>query len=177
ATSQAPVNPFRFTGEYRDSTTGLYHLRARAYDPTTGRFTAVDPVSPAVGDPYVGAYVYVRNNPVRYTDPSGQESRPADQPCNLSPAGRAGRVVGGVVLVGGGVLVSALGILVIGLGLGELGAAGAETVATGGLAGPVAVLQAAGGIQLATLYGPAQIVVGATAVGVGGATVASAFCP
>ncbi|MBI2777378.1 MAG: RHS repeat-associated core domain-containing protein, partial [Chloroflexi bacterium] len=47
ATSQAPVNPFRFTGEYRDSTTGLYHLRARAYDPTTGRFTAVDPVSPA----------------------------------------------------------------------------------------------------------------------------------
>jgi RHS repeat-associated protein len=58
STSQAPaVNPFRFTGEYRDSVTGLYHLRARQYDPGTGRFTALDPRSPAVGDPYVSAYV------------------------------------------------------------------------------------------------------------------------
>jgi hypothetical protein len=36
ATSQAPVNPFRITGEYRDATTARYHLRARQYDPTTG---------------------------------------------------------------------------------------------------------------------------------------------
>ena len=72
ATSQAPVDLFRFTGEYRDGTTGLYHLRARQYDPSTGRFTAVDPISPGVGDPYVGAYGYVGNNPVRWTDPSGR---------------------------------------------------------------------------------------------------------
>lgn len=37
-------------------------------------------LSPVVGEPYVGAYVYVRNNPVRWVDPSGQVSRPADQP-------------------------------------------------------------------------------------------------
>jgi RHS repeat-associated protein len=49
-----------------------YHLRARQYDPTTGRFTAVDPVSPGIGTPAIGAYVYVGNNPVRYTDPSGR---------------------------------------------------------------------------------------------------------
>ena len=55
STSQAPLNPFRFTGEYRDPTTGLDHLRARQYDPGTGRFTALDPVSPGVGDPYVSA--------------------------------------------------------------------------------------------------------------------------
>ncbi len=72
ATSQAPTNPFRFTGEYRDATTGLYHLRARQYDPGTGRFTALDPVSPGTGEPYVGAYVYVGDNPVRWTDPSGR---------------------------------------------------------------------------------------------------------
>jgi RHS repeat-associated protein len=70
--SQAPQNFFRFTGEYQDTSTALYHLRARQYDPASGRFLSVDPVSPALGDPYVGAYVYVGNNPVRYTDPSGQ---------------------------------------------------------------------------------------------------------
>jgi RHS repeat-associated protein len=72
ATSQAPVNLLRFTGEYRDGSTALYHLRARQYDPTTGRFLSTDPVSPAIGDPAIGAYVYVGNNPVRYTDPSGR---------------------------------------------------------------------------------------------------------
>ena len=71
STAQAPLNPFRFTGEYRDGTTGLYHLRARQYDPGTGRFLSTDPVSPGVGDPYVGAYVYVRNQPTLGTDPSG----------------------------------------------------------------------------------------------------------
>lgn len=33
----APTNPFGFTGEYRDPS-GLYHLRARQYQPATGRF-------------------------------------------------------------------------------------------------------------------------------------------
>lgn len=36
ATSQVPANPFRFTGAYLDSSTALYHLRGRQYDPVTG---------------------------------------------------------------------------------------------------------------------------------------------
>ena len=72
STSQAPLNYFRFTGEYADQATALYHLRARAYDPVTGRFLSVDPLSPSLDAPYVGAYVYVGNNPVRYVDPSGE---------------------------------------------------------------------------------------------------------
>ena len=51
STSQAPVNLFRFTGEYADTVTALYHLRARQYDPATGRFLSPDPVSPTLGEP------------------------------------------------------------------------------------------------------------------------------
>ena len=72
ATSQAPVNLFRFTGEYVDTSTALYHLRARQYDPTTGRFLSTDPVSPGIGDPYLASYVYVRDSPTLGADPSGQ---------------------------------------------------------------------------------------------------------
>ena len=35
-------NPFRYTGEYTDSETGLVYLRNRMYDPETGRFISED---------------------------------------------------------------------------------------------------------------------------------------
>jgi RHS repeat-associated protein len=72
AASGAPVDPFAFTGQYLDSPTGLYHLRARQYDPTIGRFTAVDPVAQSITSPCVNAYTYGRDNPLRFVDPSGK---------------------------------------------------------------------------------------------------------
>lgn len=39
---EADTNPFRYCGEYWDSETGTYYLRARYYDPTVGRFTQQD---------------------------------------------------------------------------------------------------------------------------------------
>jgi RHS repeat-associated protein len=69
--TQAPSNPFQFTGQYLDSATGLYHLRARQYDPSTGRFLTLDPLAPTLTDPYVAAYVYVNNRPTISVDPSG----------------------------------------------------------------------------------------------------------
>jgi RHS repeat-associated protein len=69
--NQAPDNVLRFTGEVLDPT-GLYQLRARSYDPSTGRFVSLDPVAPGPTDPYVSAYAYVNGNPIRYTDPSGR---------------------------------------------------------------------------------------------------------
>jgi len=69
--NQAPPNVMRFTGQYLD-TTGLYHLRARQYDPVTGRFLATDPAAPALTDPFVATYVYVGSNPVIRIDPSGK---------------------------------------------------------------------------------------------------------
>ena len=67
----APVEPLQYTGEYVDSTTSLYNLRARQYDPSTGRFLSEDPVPQEITDPYVSAYLYVNNRPTMLTDPSG----------------------------------------------------------------------------------------------------------
>jgi RHS repeat-associated protein len=69
--TQAVDNLLRFAGGYLDPT-GLYHFGARQYDAGTGRFMSTDPVKPVISDPYVAAYVYGDNNPVRYTDPSGR---------------------------------------------------------------------------------------------------------
>jgi RHS repeat-associated protein len=85
--NQAPDNVLRFTGEVLDPT-GLYQLRARSYDPSTGRFVSLDPVAPGPTDPYVSAYVYVDGNPIRYTDPSGR--------C-LVVCAAIGAVIGGAV--------------------------------------------------------------------------------
>ena len=84
----AAADPFGFSGQYQDAPTGLYHLPARQYDPGTGRFLTTDPVTASISDPYVGAYVYVRNMPTPYTDPSGR--------CLILCA-ILGAVVGGVI--------------------------------------------------------------------------------
>jgi RHS repeat-associated protein len=64
---------FGYTGEQVDASTGLVFLRARYYDPLTGRFLSRDPFPgyaaiPALQHPYV----YALNNPLRYTDPNGE---------------------------------------------------------------------------------------------------------
>ncbi|MFF3413039.1 polymorphic toxin type 17 domain-containing protein, partial [Streptomyces sp. NPDC002742] len=68
-----PVNRFTFTGEYKEPTTSTagYYLRARNYDPGTGRFTTRDPHVPAQDTPYTQAYAYAENMPTTRTDPSG----------------------------------------------------------------------------------------------------------
>lgn len=65
------VNPMRFAGERQDENTGLYHLRARQYDAGTGTFMQVDPVRPAIEDPYVASYVYANDRPTFLVDPLG----------------------------------------------------------------------------------------------------------
>ncbi|MGH2664041.1 MAG: RHS repeat-associated core domain-containing protein [Actinomycetota bacterium] len=59
--TNAPTNLMRFTGQLFDLDTGLYHLRMRQYDPTSGRFTTSDPLAARLLDPYVSAYVYANN--------------------------------------------------------------------------------------------------------------------
>lgn len=70
-----PSNPLRFTGEYVDSRSGLYHLRARDYDPRTGRFTAMDPLERLAGDAYASTYAYVDNRATLLVDPTGERGR------------------------------------------------------------------------------------------------------
>jgi RHS repeat-associated protein len=61
-----------YTGEEYDADTGLLYLRARYYDPQLGRFISVDPFLGRLAEPASqNRYVYVMNNPLLYTDPSG----------------------------------------------------------------------------------------------------------
>jgi len=73
-------NPWRFNGEYWDSETQTYYLRARHFNPRTGRFTQPDPhwgihnmQSDAASIIQSGnLYMFTMHNPVRWRDPSGR---------------------------------------------------------------------------------------------------------
>lgn len=67
----APTNPIRFNGQLNDTATGLYDLRARQYDPGTGRFLATDPKPASAGSPSLSSYIYADNRPSVLADPSG----------------------------------------------------------------------------------------------------------
>jgi RHS repeat-associated protein len=68
--TKAPANPVKFAGQYLDPT-GLYHLAARQYDPSIGRFTSTDPKSTTTTQPYMSSYTYANDQPTVLTDPSG----------------------------------------------------------------------------------------------------------
>ncbi|WP_226000779.1 RHS repeat domain-containing protein [Paenibacillus sp. BJ-4] len=64
-------NVLRYAGEYWDGTTGLQYLRARWYDPGTACFMGEDTYQGEISDPQsLNGYAYVKNNPLRFIDPS-----------------------------------------------------------------------------------------------------------
>ena len=83
-------NPYTYTGREWDAVEGLYFYRARFYDPAAGRFLSFDPIlrgyehkTASTCTESVGAfplkrpqelhpYIYVLNNPINLTDPSGK---------------------------------------------------------------------------------------------------------
>lgn len=72
--SEQVANPFRYSGEYWDSTTELQYLRARWYDPSMGRFISEDTYEGQIDNPLsLNLYTYVINNPLKYVDPTGHE--------------------------------------------------------------------------------------------------------
>jgi RHS repeat-associated protein len=88
---------YRFTSKELDSETGLYYFGARYLDPTTSRWMSADPEMskylpetpvnkqarqenenlPGIGgvfNPFnLAVYHYANNNPVKYSDPNGQD--------------------------------------------------------------------------------------------------------
>ena len=72
-----PASPtrHRYTGESYDSATGLYHLRARDYDPKTGRFISMDAHPGSQSIPLtLNKYLYGNADPVNHIDPGGDFS-------------------------------------------------------------------------------------------------------
>ena len=62
------------SGEQYDSDLGLYYLRARYYNPTTGRFLSRDPEDGDAFDPTtLHKYLYASGDPVNGMDPRGRE--------------------------------------------------------------------------------------------------------
>jgi RHS repeat-associated protein len=69
--SPAWVGERGFVGGIEDPT-GLTHLGAREYDPSTGRFVSVDPLVDINDPQQINGYAYSSNNPVTFADPDGK---------------------------------------------------------------------------------------------------------
>ena len=67
AKTEADANPFQYVGKYgvQYESPTLTFMRARYYDPTTGRFVSEDPIW------HLNLYPYADNNPINYIDYDG----------------------------------------------------------------------------------------------------------
>jgi RHS repeat-associated protein len=66
---------FGFDGELQSPSSGLIQLRARWYQPATGRMLGRDPLAGVGSDPLSQQpYLFARDNPLRYADPSGRSA-------------------------------------------------------------------------------------------------------
>jgi RHS repeat-associated protein len=124
-------NPWRYVGAYQDGT-GLYHMGARYYDPTTGRFTQQDPIVNPLDSGQWNRYTYSGDDPVNFIDTDGlRKKKTTVKDC----------VGGPIEYIGGGIGIIT-GLNMAGGAIGGMVAAGA--IATGGVA--IAVV---GGISIA----------------------------
>jgi RHS repeat-associated protein len=143
---------FLYTDQENDPETGLYYYGARYYDPELMRFAEADPTIPDIYDPQsLNRYSYVKNNPLKYTDPTGL-------------AYWVGALTG-ILNVAGGMAEAQIGAPIAIFGYATVLGAGAAFGETGGAAAPVAIP--------AMVVGSALAVVGTMMVVDGLATVAS----
>ncbi len=116
----ATVNPYRYRGERLDADSGQYQLRARYYDPSTGRFAARDPLPGNPDEPgSQHRYLYANSDPVNNIDPSGMEE----------------------LSVGGQLATAAAGAPIDGVSLGSALNAGCTAAGTLGVVQDILVLQ------------------------------------
>jgi RHS repeat-associated protein len=75
ATREVSWRPSFYRGEQFDSDLGLYYLRARYYNPVTGRFLSRDPEDGKILDPAtLHKYLYASGDPVNSLDPTGRDT-------------------------------------------------------------------------------------------------------
>jgi len=66
AAQSSTICPWGYDGYYQDSSTGLYYLQNRYYDPGTGHFTQQDPARDGTN-----WYGYCSGDPINRSDPTG----------------------------------------------------------------------------------------------------------
>jgi RHS repeat-associated protein len=180
---------FMFTGQELERETGLYNYRARLYDPETGRFLQPDPVhTERAGFDNWDRYQYANNNPVNFTDPTGEswlssrfKGNWAQRMTFVSSKRWAsfGRGLGTALGVMAAFPIAATGLAVAGIGAGAAGLAsagagiaGATALTLGGVgAGAAALGSATVGVISATGL---AVTSGALALGSAGAGIAAA---
>jgi RHS repeat-associated protein len=71
-TASEAATSLLYSGEFTDAATGQQYLRARFYDPTTGRFNRLDPFSGNAANPQsLHKYAFVHGDPIQGLDPTG----------------------------------------------------------------------------------------------------------
>jgi RHS repeat-associated protein len=74
ASSGTVANNYRYTGQQWDPDSGMYHLGARDYKPSLGRFWTADTFQGDTQDPLsLHKYLYCQANPVNGNDPTGHD--------------------------------------------------------------------------------------------------------
>lgn len=74
ATREVSCSTSFYRGEQFDSDLGLYYLRARYYNPNTGRFLSRDPENGKAKDPKtLHKYLYAGGDPINAMDPRGRD--------------------------------------------------------------------------------------------------------
>ncbi|HWY23091.1 MAG TPA: RHS repeat-associated core domain-containing protein [Candidatus Acidoferrum sp.] len=78
----------KFTGKERDAESGLDNFGARYNASSMGRFVSVDPLwvkADRMVDPQrLNLYAYGRNNPLKFTDPTGMDMKMGNCPGNMT---------------------------------------------------------------------------------------------
>jgi RHS repeat-associated protein len=75
ASTGSTANEYLYDGQRWDADLGMYHLRARYYEPGRGRFATVDPLNGVPTNPIsLNKYLYANADPVNLSDPLGLAS-------------------------------------------------------------------------------------------------------
>ncbi|MBI1249380.1 hypothetical protein GC197_16240 [bacterium] len=91
------LTSLQYSGEQFDSRIGQQYLRARYYDPNTGRFNRLDPFAGNMNDPQsLHKYLYTQANPVTGIDPGGRWTITSSISVGAISGGIAGLSIGTV---------------------------------------------------------------------------------
>ncbi len=132
ATLTNVFNPWRYTGQYQDASTGMYKVGARYYQPELGRWTQQDPSGQEEN-----AYLYVAGNPINFIDPSGLGFLGIDCPFGETDTGGCNGASREAIGTGLSIAGTALGIAAIPVSGGASLALSAGAVGLGTAGGAV----------------------------------------